>query len=89
MPKNEFLKPILSAVNEAYESGEGQIDQDLARGQRGDTLAEFIAIEIREVTEGCESFESTQEAALNAMQTALMELQEVVSALESLESPNE
>ncbi len=89
MPNNEFLKSILSAVNEAYEGGEGRIDEDLSRGQRGDTLAEFIAIEIREVTEGCESFESTQEAALNAMQTALMELQGVISALESLESPDE
>lgn len=89
MSQNKFLKPILSAVNEAYERGEGQIDQDLERGERGDTLAEFIAIEIREVTEGCEDVESTQESALRAMQTALSELQEVVSALESLEAKPE
>lgn len=85
---SEGFKKVLRTINHAYCVGEGRIDEELARGERGDGLADFIAIEVREVCERqlCEE-ESEEEAAmsaLGAMERARKELDDVCNALSEL-----
>lgn len=82
---NQGFKSVLRTVNAAYCGGEGRIDEKLERGERGDGLADFIAVELSEVCERnvCDE-ESTEEVAmvaLGAMERARKELDDVCSAL--------
>jgi len=82
---NQGFRSVLSAVNDAYCGGEGRIDEALKNGERGDGLADFIAVEIREVCERQVCEEETQEevamVALGAMEKAREELDDVCAAL--------
>jgi len=84
---NKTIKAILDAANEAYENGECQVNvpsEDIGAA-RGDTLAEFLHIEIREVCEGNPESEMVQIAA-NAIATAIEQLQEVEAAIANLDA---
>jgi hypothetical protein len=87
MQNNQLIMPILSAADRGYDLGELRIDEDLERGERGDTLADFIAIEIREVTQGIEDFDAAKEEALRAMNVALKQLQDVIHEIEKVDAP--
>ena len=84
MPSTNIVNQILATANEAYNHGEGRINDDLPAGERGDTLADFLAIELREVTEG----EPTPSAAIDSAQAAtdkaISELMAVRDALDNL-----
>ncbi|WP_156350189.1 hypothetical protein [Achromobacter sp. 2789STDY5608633] len=47
LPSNEPLKAALSRADQAYHGGEAQLVENFDRGQRGDSLADFIAAGIR------------------------------------------
>jgi hypothetical protein len=85
MQNDQLIMPILSAANRGYEMGELRIDEDLPRGERGDTLAEFVAFEIREVTQGIEDISAAKEETLRAMNVALTQLQDVIHEIEKVE----
>jgi hypothetical protein len=78
------LKAILDTINNAYENGECRINEDLERGERGDTLADFISIEVLEACQG-NAEEGMVDIAINSMSRALEKLQDVIGALESMD----
>ena len=82
--RSSATQRVLAAADAAYYNGELRLTEDLARGERGDTLAEFIVIEIREVSEGTEG-EAVFEVALAAMERARDELSKVCEAIRSIE----
>ena len=84
MQDDQRIMPILSAANSAYQLGELRIDEDIPRGERGDTLADFIAFEIREVTQGVDDIDAAKDKALRAMNVALEHLQGVIHEIEKL-----
>lgn len=77
------LKEILEAADMAYERGEMQLAEQLPVSHRGDLLADFIAHEIREVSEG---EENPLEAALKSMHSAVAQLNQVIEALNALDA---
>lgn len=86
---NKIINTLLIAANEGYENGEMSLHVDLGRGNRGDTLADFIAAELREVIPGQHDFESARQVSIKAMETAVRQLQEVIRELSSVEPPAE
>lgn len=86
---NKILNTLLKAANEGYENGELDLHIDLGRGNRGDGLADFIAAEIREVIPGQHDFESARQVSINAMETAVRQLQEIIEKLSSVQPPAE
>lgn len=78
------VEQVLAAADAAYYDGELRLTEDIARGGRGDTLAEFIVIEIREVSQGMEG-EAVVEVVLAAMERARDELSKVCEAIRSVE----
>lgn len=79
---NNTILSILEAADKAYENGECQVH--LSKKEigysRGDTLAEFLHIELQEVCEGNPESEMPEIAA-NAVATAIKQLQSVETAL--------
>jgi hypothetical protein len=83
---NKVIRKILQAANNAYENGECQVDvpcEDIGAA-RGDTLAEFLHIEIREVCNGNPESEMVQIVA-NAISSAIEQLQAVEAAIIELD----
>lgn len=76
------IKSILDVVNKSYENGELQIDKSVNElgHSRGDSLAEFLHLEITEVCQGNEA-NQVQQLAINSIDTAIAQL---VSVRESL-----
>lgn len=72
---------IMDAADTAYDDGDLNIDQAMPTGQRGDLLADFLAVELREVMEGAESPEQAREAAIRAVESAASQLDDVRTAL--------
>ncbi|WP_223508857.1 MULTISPECIES: hypothetical protein [unclassified Pseudomonas] len=77
------LDEILAAADMAYERGEMQLAEQLEVSHRGDLLADFIAHELREVTEGEENL---LDVALNSMHSAVAQLNQVIEALNALDA---
>ena len=77
------LDEILAAADMAYERGEMQLAEQLEISQRGDLLADFIAHELREATEG---EENPLAVALKSMQSAVAQLNQVIEALNALDA---
>lgn len=75
------VQTLLSTIDAGYSNGESRLDEDLPLGERGDTLADFIAMEIREVCEG-ESDDNLEAVALAALENAVRQLQDAISAVE-------
>jgi hypothetical protein len=80
------IKTILEAANLAYENGECQVhlSEEEIGGNRGDTLAEFLHIELQEVCEGNPESQMMDIAA-NAIAKAIKQLQSVEVAIIQLE----
>lgn len=81
---DRIVKQMLAAANKAYSNGEQKLDEALPSGERGDTLADFIAIEITEVCEGNDPNDLIH-IALRALDSASRQLQSVIKAIENLE----
>lgn len=80
-------KTLLAAANQAYADGEMRIDIQLPAGERGDLLADFIANEISEVTEGMEGAECEMamiQASSEAIESAISKLQDVMNAISTV-----
>lgn len=77
------LDEILAAADMAYERGEMQLAEQLEISQRGDLLADFIAHELREATEG---EENPLAVALKSMHSAVAQLNQVIEALNALDA---
>ncbi|MQT73335.1 hypothetical protein [Pseudomonas helleri] len=77
------LDEILAAADMAYERGEMQLAEQLEISHRGDLLADFIAHELREATEG---EDNPLEVALKSMHSAVDQLNQVIEALNALEA---
>lgn len=78
------LRKILNTVNTSYNGGEGRINESLPPGARGDTLADFLAFEIRDVCQGEINPQDMLMAARQAVLKAKEELDDVYLALEKL-----
>ena len=70
---------ILEAVNRAYNDGEGRINENLEPGERGDSLADFLRLEIIDVTRG---EADPQEAAADAIASARAQLRDCLAVIE-------
>lgn len=77
------LDEILAAADIAYERGEMQLAEQLEVSHRGDLLADFIAHELREVSEG---EENPLDVALKSMHSAVAQLNQVIEALNALDA---
>lgn len=75
------VQKLLSSIDTGYSNGESRLAEDLPSGARGDGLADFIAVEIREVCEG-EADENLEAVALAALDSAVRQLQDAISAVE-------
>lgn len=73
---------ILEIASQAYDGGEVRLEEDLERGERGDTLADFVAIELRECVDETTGEEAITEA-IRCMGNAVDQLQSVLTALEA------
>lgn len=78
------LRMILKTINESYHGGECRIDENLPPGERGDTLADFLASEVREVCQGKSNAAEMLDAAKRSVGRAVAELESVFDALEEL-----
>ncbi|WP_455233132.1 hypothetical protein [Geopseudomonas aromaticivorans] len=72
---------ILDAVNRAYYDGEARINEHLELGERADSVADFLRIEIIDVTRG---EADPQEAAADAIASALIQLRECLAVVEDV-----
>jgi hypothetical protein len=79
--KRKKLDRVMKAISKAYDA-DGIVWQyyEHSNGNFGDTLAQFIAIECKEVSEGSESVVFIRQAMFNA----LNELENVVDALSKI-----
>lgn len=77
----EPLRSILLSVDAAYASGELALAQRLPRGERGDTLADFIHLEISDVVQGCDDASEAAQEALRSLERAERELQMVADRI--------
>ncbi len=80
-----IINNLLIAANDAYENGECQIhrsEEDIG-SPRGDTLAEFLHIEISEACQGADE-KAIPEIALNCIDMAIDQLMSVRSAIYKL-----
>ncbi|KXS55003.1 MAG: hypothetical protein AWU57_599 [Marinobacter sp. T13-3] len=84
MTNTNIVNQILATANEAYENGECRINEDLPKGERGDTLADFLAIELQEVTEGEPSATAAISSAYAAVDSAIRQLTDVRDSLDNL-----
>jgi len=69
---------VLQIADEAYEGGEMRISELVSVGERGDSLADFLANELRDVLK---DEVDPIHAAIRAMQTAKDQIDNVIGAL--------
>lgn len=77
---------LLAIADRAYRPDLYPLTDEVPLGDRGDTLADFIALEIRDVTKCCKNFPEAKANALKAISTAIQELSAVEAALEEAEA---
>lgn len=73
---------LLAIADQAYLTDLHPLTEEVPLGNRGDTLADFIAFEIRDVTKSCMNFQEAKENALKSLGKAIQELSAVEAALE-------
>lgn len=78
---------LLEAADKAYKPDVYSLTEDVPAGVRGDTLADFVFLEIREVTQGALTFEEAKELGIGSMETAIRQLADVKDALEHAVAP--
>lgn len=84
------LKAILEAADKGYEDGWLRIHEDMANGERGDMLADYVAVNIREVVEDSEpDFESAKKDVINSLESAAERLMDTVREIERLRNPED
>ncbi|SDJ09926.1 hypothetical protein [Pseudomonas abietaniphila] len=69
---------VLQIADEAYEGGEMRISELVSVGERGDSLADFLANELRDVLK---DDDDPTHAAIRALQTAKDQIDNVIGAL--------
>lgn len=79
------LSEIIAIADRAYPDGDGVVQaySENPEVQRGDTLAEFIALELKDVYDADGSSEDQLAEAVRAMLRARDQLDDVVAALEN------
>jgi len=84
------LKAILEAADKGYEDGWPCLHEDMANGERGDMLADYVAVNIREVVEDSEpDFESAKKDVINSLESAAERLMDTVREIERLRNPED
>jgi len=83
---DEPLRTIFSRLDAVYANGEVLLTHALERGERGDTLADFIHFEIKDIAGHLAAGETSEAARLasDALNTARGELNAVARAMERL-----
>lgn len=76
------LKEIIKIADAAYADGIVQLYFDFPNGHHGDTLAEFIASELKETFEESATDAEQVETAIDKMHSAALEIQAVIAAFE-------
>ncbi len=76
------LSEIIAIADRVYPDGLVQAYFEDPEGHHGDTLAKFIAVELREVYDAEAGTEEQLSEAVRAMRRARDELESVVAALE-------
>ncbi len=76
------LSEIIAIADRAYPDGLVQAHFDHPDGQHGDTLAEFIALELKDVYDADAGDEDQWSEAARAIRRARDELDQVLAALE-------
>ncbi len=76
------LSEIIAIADRVYPDGLVQAYFEAPEGQHGDTLAKFIAVELREVYDAEAGSEEQLSEAVRAMRRAKDELENVLAALE-------
>lgn len=74
------LNDIIDIADAAYPDGLVRLYHDDPHGQHGDTLAKFIAIELRETYYDAATDKRKLDDAYDAIEKAVRELQRVLSA---------
>lgn len=77
------LSEIIAVADRAYPDGLVQAHYENPDGQHGDTLAEFIALELRDTYDADASDEDQWSEAARVVRRARDELDKVLSALEA------
>lgn len=79
------LSEIIAIADRAYPDGLVQAHFENPDGQHGDTLAEFIALELKDTYDADASSQDQLAEAVRAMRRARDELEGVLAALENID----
>lgn len=78
---SDTLTKLLELIDSGYSGGEARLAEDLPMGERGDTLADFLAAEVRQCCEGAKD-EDMEDIAVIAIDRAITQLQNAIAAVE-------